>query len=119
MAKNSNIPHKYSINFDLLADKDSEKELKKYVGISLSRMYAIIKNHLLKNGFDWVQGSGYITKDKILSKDLNDIIRKLFKNNDWLGHFTRDIKRTIVDNNTYSYDSIIKYYSSKFKGSKK
>lgn len=119
MNNNSNIYHKYSINFDLLTDKESEKELKKYVGIPLSKMYNIIRSHLLKNGFDWVQGSGYITKSKVLSKDLNEVIRRLYKNNDWLGHFTRDIKRTIVDDNTYSYDSIIKYYSSKFKKSKR
>ena len=57
--------YKYSINFDLYTDKNSEKELRNDVSISLSKMYNIIENHLINNGFVWVQGSGYITIDSI------------------------------------------------------
>lgn len=100
----STIKHKYAINFDLHTGKNSEKELKEYVGISLKRMYEVIKKHLCDNGFEWVQGSGYITKNEITSRRLTTIITELYDDNQWLGYFTRDIKRTIVDDNTYSYD---------------
>ena len=107
--------HKYSINFDLHTDKGSENELKKNVNISLSKMYDIIENHHIKNGFEWVQGSGYITKNPIESSELSRVIRKLYRDNDWLGYFTRDIKRTIVDDETYSYDNMLKYYKEKYR----
>ena len=114
----STVKHKYAINFDLHTDKESEKELKKYVGISLKKMYEIIKKHLSKNAFEWVQGSGYITKTEISSRKLTTIITELYDENQWLAYFTRDIKRTIVDDNTYSYDLMIDYYSNKFKKDK-
>lgn len=109
------IKHKFSINFDLYTDKKSKEELEKNVGISLSQMYEIINKHLLKNGLEWVQGSGYITKEYVSSRQLTNIIIDLYENNIWLGHFTRDIKRTIVDNKTYSYDRIVKLYSREYK----
>ena len=109
-----NTRNKFSINFDLHTDKESLKELKNNVGISKSKMYDIIEKHLLKNGFEWAQGSGYITKNAISSRKLTNIITELYDNNVWLGHFTRDIKRTIVDNKTYSYDSMITYYDNKY-----
>lgn len=111
----SAIKHKFSINFDLHTDKDSEKELSNKVGIKLSKMYDIIKDHLKDNGFEWVQGSGYITKEPISSYKLTSIIKSLYKNNIWLGHFTRDIKRTIVDDMTYSYNSILHHYDDEYK----
>ena len=110
-----NSKHRFSINFDLHTDRDSEKELREKINISLSRMYEIIENHLLANGFEWVQGSGYITKEPISSKNLTLIIRDLFANNIWLGHFTRDIKRTIVDENTYSYSTLAKQFDEEYK----
>ena len=110
-----NNKHRYSLNFDLHTDKESEKELKSKVGISLSRMYDIIEKHLIDNGFEWVQGSGLITKDFISSRKLTDIVVELFDNNIWLGHFTRDIKRTIVDDKTYSYDAILHHYDDEYK----
>ena len=106
----NNSLNNYSINFDLHTDKTSEKELEKNVGIPLSRMYEIIKNHFLNNGFHWVQGSGYITNEPISAKRLNNVIKNLYSNNIWLAHFTRDIKNTIVINNTYSYNKLIKEY---------
>ena len=106
----STIKHKYAINFDLHTNKNSEIELKKYVGISLNKMYKIIKGYLCNNGFEWVQGSGYITKKEITSRMLTKIVTELYDDNQWLGYFTRDIKRTIVDDNTYTYDSMIDYY---------
>ena len=39
----NDLLNKYAINFDLLTGKDSEEELKKNVGISLSKMYDIIR----------------------------------------------------------------------------
>ena len=109
--------HRYSINFDLHTDKDSEKELKEKINISLSKMYSIIEDYLLNNNFEWVQGSGYITKEEISSKSLTNIITELYDQNIWLGHFTRDIKRTIVDNNTYSYNSMLNHYDAEYKES--
>ena len=78
-------------------------------------MYDIIEKHLIDNGFEWVQGSGLITKDFISSRKLTDIVVELFDNNIWLGHFTRDIKRTIVDDKTYSYDAILHHYDDEYK----
>lgn len=109
---------KIAINFDLHTSKEYREELKKNVGISLSKMYEIIKGHLIKNGFERVQGSGYITVNKIDSTMLSKIIRTLYKENNWLGYFTRDIKRTIVNDDTYSYDSILQYYKGKYKKNK-
>ena len=110
-----NEKHRYSINFDMHTDKESLKELGEKVGISKSKMYDIIKDHLKENGFEWVQGSGLITKDFISSRKLTDIVISLFEKNIWLGHFTRDIKRTIVDNKTYSYDSMLHHYDEEYK----
>ena len=107
--------HKYAINFDLHTDRESEKELRDKVKISLSKMYDIIENYLVKNGFEWVQGSGYITKEPISSYKLTSVVKNLYNNNIWLGHFTRDIKRTIVDDMTYSYDSMLHHYNEEYK----
>lgn len=105
---------RFALNFDLHTDKNSEAELNDYVGISLSKMYNIIREYLTSNNFEWIQGSGYITKNPISSRKLTNIITNLYDNNQWLGHFTKDIKTTKVDELTYSYDSILKYYDNKF-----
>lgn len=110
----NNYKCKYAINFDLHTDKKYKEELYKKVGISLTKMYGIIKKHLIKNGFERVQGSGYITINKIYSSSLSKVIRDLYRENNWLGYFTRDIKRTIVNDETYSYDKILQYYKDKY-----
>ena len=77
-------------------------------------MYGIIKKHLIKNWFERVQGNGYITINKINSSSLSKVIRDLYRENNWLGYFTRDIKRTIVNDETHSYDKILQYYKDKY-----
>lgn len=104
------MKNNYQIAFDLLTGKEYEKVLKTKYNKSLSSMYSLIKKHLIKNGFEWVEGSTYHTKGEITAKKLNRIIDDLYENNLWLSYFTRDLKRTIIKEVEYNYNNVIKNY---------
>lgn len=58
----------FAISFDM-----SISELEKHYGEPYNRAYFEIKGILKKNGFDWIQGSTYLTQ----SEDLGNLFRAI------------------------------------------
>ena len=79
---------KKQISFDL-----DTNELKKYYPKGNWReAYQVIKNHMKKNGFEWQQGSVYVSKKGLSSVKTINIIKSLITQNPWLHKCMRDCK---------------------------
>lgn len=58
--------------------------------------YEIIKNHMLKNGFEWLQGSVYVSVKAVSSAKMTNILLSLVENNPWLNLCMRDCRETNI-----------------------
>lgn len=74
------------VNFDL--DTKALKEF--YPSKNWQNAYRDIKRHLLKNDFEWRQGSGYVSKYPMTGVQVGNIINDLVDNNTWLTKCMRD-----------------------------
>ena len=82
----------YAIAFDLKID-----DLKKHYGDPYNGAYAEIEKELSALGFEWKQGSLYVTKDNVNPLTiLNKAINKLSKI-DWFKNSVRDIRAFKVE----------------------
>ncbi len=80
------------ITFDL-----DTKSLKQYYpGESWQNAYDIIKRHMLKNGFRWLQGSVYVSQNTMATAKITDILMELATNNPWLNLCMRDCRETNI-----------------------
>lgn len=80
------------IAFDL-----DTKDLKIYYpSESWNNAYDTIKRHMLKNGFDWLRGSVYVSREPISSVRTTRILRALIKRNPWLSLCMRDCRETNI-----------------------
>lgn len=75
----------YALAFDLVIS-----DLKETYGEPYNRAYYDIKELLQKNGFTWVQGSLYLTRDD----DLTALVRTVMELSkiDWFKKSVRDIR---------------------------
>lgn len=58
--------------------------------------YDVIRNYMRNNGFEWLQGSAYVSKESISSLKTEKILKGLISNNQWLHLCMRDCKETEV-----------------------
>ena len=75
----------FAISFDMLIS-----ELEKYYGMPYNRAYYDIKQLLKKDGFEWFQGSTYLTRNNDIAH-LVKAIMDLSKVN-WFKKSVRDIR---------------------------
>ncbi|MCI9082152.1 MAG: hypothetical protein HFI70_07585 [Lachnospiraceae bacterium] len=80
------------ITFDL----DAKALQKHYPGESWNNVYDIIKRHMLKNGFKWLQGSVYVSEYVLTTGKVTRILRGLVKKNPWLNLCVRDCRETNI-----------------------
>lgn len=103
MNKENITPVRKMLNFDL--DQARLKEF--YPGSSPNNAYTKIGAFLKKNGFEHVQGSGYISKEPILEVDVNSLINELIEKNIWLVKCFKAFSSTDVTNRTDRMPDII------------
>lgn len=73
-------------------------ELKKYYPTDNWRnAYEDVKKHMQKNGFEWLQGSSYISKKAISIVRMHKIINNLTKKYPWINKSMRDCRVANVD----------------------
>lgn len=80
----------FAISFDMLVS-----DLEAYYGKPYNRAYYEIKESLKKNGFEWIQGSTYLTVDGNLGnlyKAINDLSKY-----EWFKKSVRDIRAYKVE----------------------
>ena len=75
----------YAISFDMVVS-----DLRKHYGEPYQRAYYDISKVMISNGFEWIQGSTYLSKSHDLNKIIN-IINAL-KQIDWFCKSVRDIR---------------------------
>ena len=80
--------------------------LKKHYGEPYNNAYFEIKEVLRRNGFNWVQGSTYLTE----SDDLGNVIKAIMDLSkiDWFKKSVRDIRGYKVENWS-DFTDIVKY----------
>ena len=81
----------FAISFDMVIS-----DLKKHYGEPYNNAYFEIKEVLRRNGFNWVQGSTYITE----SDDLGNVIKAIMALSkiNWFKKSVRDIRGYKVEN---------------------
>lgn len=81
----------FAISFDM-----SISELEQHYGKPYNRAYFEIKELLKLNGFEWIQGSTYLTR----SDDLGNVIKAIMALSkiDWFKKSVRDIRGYKVEN---------------------
>jgi len=91
------------LSFDL----DTKQLQLYYPNESWNNAYEVIKRHMLNNGFEWLQGSVYVSKKPITSLEVSKILGVLVKNNMWLNVCMRDCRETNIgreNNKSYIFD---------------
>lgn len=90
--KNSlNLHDMFAISFDMVI-----ADLKEHYGEPYNNAYFEIREILKSNGFEWVQGSTYLTKSDDLSKMFSAI--QTLSKIDWFKNSVRDIRGYKVEN---------------------
>ena len=81
----------FAISFDMVIS-----DLKKHYGEPYNNAYFEIKEVLRRNGFNWVQGSTYLTE----SDDLGNVIKAIMALSkiNWFKKSVRDIRGYKVEN---------------------
>jgi len=81
----------FALSFDLVIS-----DLKAYYGEPYNRAYFEIKTLLVKNSFEWIQGSTYLTQ----SDDLGTLYKAIMALSkiDWFKKSVRDIRGFKVEN---------------------
>jgi len=67
-----------------------------YPSDSWNNAYDIIKRHMEKNGFSWIQGSVYVSDRTMSTVKVTQILRGLIKKNPWLNLCMRDCRETNI-----------------------
>lgn len=80
------------VSFDL----DINALKKYYPNKNWRNAYLIIKRHMIKNGFIWLQGSVYISEKYISSIQVTYIIDDLVEKNFWLNYCMRDCRESNI-----------------------
>ena len=75
----------YALSFDLTIS-----DLEKYYGTPYNKAYFDIKQLLKADGFEWIQGSTYLTRTDSLSNLFSAIMH--LKQIDWFRKSVRDIR---------------------------
>ena len=98
------------INFDLKVDC-----LKSYYcdnfGKFYNDAYYDIRKFLCQNGFNHIQGSGYISKQKIREEFLDDMLDCMLEDFKWLPFCTRDIKTSKIYSMSNKYQEVMEQYA--------
>jgi len=83
MRKNKNSKNNKQIR-SLHFDLDINKLKEHYPNKNYTNAYEDIKKFLSNNGFEHIQGSGYISKDKLKPSQIENIIEDLVKEYIWI-----------------------------------
>lgn len=67
-----------------------------YPSESWNNAYEVIKRHMLKNNFSWLQGSVYVSKKPMTSTEVTNILDELVINNPWLNLCMRDCREANI-----------------------
>lgn len=84
--------HRKQIAFDL----DTKMLEIYYPTANWRKAYDDIKHHMVNNGFDWIQGSVYVSKEKMSSSDVTIMLKALRNKNPWLNKCMRDCRETNI-----------------------
>lgn len=80
----------------LAFDLDTKALKTCYPGESWNNAYEIIKRHMLKNNFSWLQGSVYVSVKSMTSAEITNILDELLVQNPWLNLCMRDCREANI-----------------------
>lgn len=83
---------KKQISFDL-----DTKALKTYYPSgSWKNAYEVIRRYMVNSGFNWLQGSVYVSQKPVASAEVTNILDELIDKNPWLNVCMRDCRETNI-----------------------
>ena len=82
----------------IVYDLDTEALQKYYPNNNWRNAYNIIRKHMDKNGFDWLQGTTYVSRKSSTSVKVTLLLKTLVEENPWLNKCMRDCKEANVGN---------------------
>lgn len=77
-------------------DLDTKALERYYPSESWNNAYEIIKRHMLKNNFAWLQGSVYVSTRSMTSTEVTNILDELVIKNPWLNLCMRDCREANI-----------------------
>lgn len=77
-------------------DLDTKALREYYPSENWRNSYEIIKRHMTRSGFIWLQGSVYVSENTMSTGKVTRILRKLVKANPWLNLCMRDCRETNI-----------------------
>lgn len=77
-------------------DLDTKALQKFYPTESWNNAYEVIKKHMTKNGFAWLQGSVYVSEEPMTSTQVTNILDELVQKHTWLNVCMRDCRETNI-----------------------
>lgn len=96
---------------ELIFDLDTKMLKIYYPNENWRNAYNDIRKHMISNGFDWIQGSAYISRRQMTSLQIQKLLQDLLQANQWLHSCMRDCKETNVIGSfdrTYLFDKTFK-----------
>ncbi|MCK0201402.1 virulence factor [Ornithobacterium rhinotracheale] len=85
----------YAVLFDL----DTNCLSVNYEGNAYNNAYKLIKDFMLKNGFQWKQGSVYFGDETINAVNCVVIVQKLAKEYPWFSTCCKDVRMLRIEEN--------------------
>lgn len=77
-------------------DLDTKMLEKYYPTENWRKAYEDIKDHMKDNGFQWQQGSVYVSVKSMTTSEVSDILMDLVEQNPWLNKCMRDCRETNI-----------------------
>ena len=77
-------------------DLDTKALERYYPGESWNNAYEMIKRHMLKNDFSWLQGSVYVSTRSMTSTEVTNILDGLVVKYPWLNLCMRDCREANI-----------------------
>jgi virulence-associated protein VapD len=77
-------------------DLDTDALKKYYPTNSWNYAYDVIKRHMQRNGFLWLQGSVYVSEKPMSGGRVTRVIRRLVDNNPWINVCMRDCRQSNI-----------------------
>lgn len=82
----------------IVFDLDTKMLEKYYPRDNWRKAYDDIKEHMLLNGFEWQQGSVYVSRKKLSTYDITIILTYMVVRCPWLNKCMRDCRETDIGN---------------------
>lgn len=85
---NKSILQRQYVSFDI----DTNELIKYYPEDNWRKAYDDIRKHMQNHGFEWIQGSGYISTKPMATIKAHKTVKEFIQHNQWINKCMRDCR---------------------------